>query len=136
MCSRFTGSTLSKKLVVRKQLRRSQMLAFLKVLPPCLIGMEACATAHYWHVRLTKLGHTVRLMPARDREGLRQRNKNDVADAEAICEAVQQLSQSRGRNRSAALDLLALMPSVVSSARRLHEPLRIVLCYVDNMLSL
>jgi hypothetical protein len=50
----------------RKQLRRSQVLAFFKALPPCLIGMEACATAHYWGREVTKLGHRVRLMPARD----------------------------------------------------------------------
>jgi hypothetical protein len=60
------GIDASEKVVVRKQLRRSQVLAFFKALPPCLIGMEACATAHYWARELTKLGHTVRLMPAKD----------------------------------------------------------------------
>jgi transposase len=74
--------------VVRKQLRRSQVLAFFKVLPPCLIGMEACATAHYWARELTKLGHTVRLMPARDVKAYVKRSKNDAADVEAICQAV------------------------------------------------
>ena len=74
--------------MVRKQLRRSQMLAFFKALPPCLIGMEACATAHYWARELTKLGHQVRLMPAKDVKAYVKRNKNDAADAEAICEAV------------------------------------------------
>ena len=71
-----------------KQLRRGQVLAFFKALPPCLIGMEACATAHYWARELTKLGHKVRLMPARDVKAYVRRNKNDAADAEAICEAV------------------------------------------------
>src|SRR4029079_9060441 len=74
--------------VVRKQLRRSQVLEFFKALPPCLIGMEACATAHYWARELTKLGHQVRLMPAKDVKAYVKRNKNDAADAEAICEAV------------------------------------------------
>ena len=60
------GIDAAEKVVVRKQLRRSQVLAFFKALPPCLIGMEACATAHCWARELTKLGHTVRLMPARD----------------------------------------------------------------------
>jgi transposase len=64
------------------------VLAFFKALPPCLIGMEACATAHYWARELTKLGHRVRLMPAKDVKAYVKRNKNDAADAEAICEAV------------------------------------------------
>ena len=64
------------------------MLAFFKALPPCLIGMEACATAHYWARELTKLGHRVRMMPAKDVKAYVKRNKNDAADAEAICEAV------------------------------------------------
>ena len=60
------GIDAAEKVVVRKQLRRSQVLEFFKALPPCLIGMEACASAHYWARELTKLGHKVRLMPARD----------------------------------------------------------------------
>src|SRR5258706_14333018 len=57
------GIDANETVVVRKRLRRSQVLAFFKALPPCLIGMEACATAHYWARELTKLGHRVRLMP-------------------------------------------------------------------------
>ena len=82
------GIDSNEKVVVRKQLRRSQILAFFKALPPCLVGMEACATAHYWARELTKLGHRVRLMPAKDVKAYVKRNKNDAADAEAICEAV------------------------------------------------
>ena len=82
------GIDAAEKVVVRKQLRRSQVLAFFKALPPCLIGMEACATAHYWARELTKLGHQVRLMPPKDVKAYVKRNKNDAADAEAICEAV------------------------------------------------
>ncbi len=82
------GIDSSEKVVVRKQLRRSQVLAFFKTLPPCLVGIEACATAHYWARALTKLGHRVRLMPAKDVKAYVKRNKNDAADAEAICEAV------------------------------------------------
>ena len=78
----------AEKVVVRKQLRRSQVLEFFKALPACLVGMEACATAHYWARELTKLGHQVRLMPAKDVKAYIKRNKNDAADAEAICEAV------------------------------------------------
>ena len=82
------GIDAAEKVVVRKQLRRGQMLAFFKALPPCLVGMEACATSHYWARELTKLGHQVRLMPAKDVKAYVKRNKNDAADAQAICEAV------------------------------------------------
>src|SRR6202171_2051835 len=82
------GIDAAEKVIVRKHLRRSQVLAFFEALPPCLIGMEACATAHYWVRELTKLGHEVRLMPAKDVKAYVKRNKNDAADAEAICEAV------------------------------------------------
>ena len=74
--------------VVRKQLRRGQVMKFFAALRPCLIGMEACATAHYWARELTKLGHEVGLMPAKDVKAYVKRNKNDAADAEASCEAV------------------------------------------------
>src|SRR5271154_1012609 len=82
------GIDAAERVVVRKQLRRGQMLAFFKALPSCLVGMEACATSHYWARELAKLGHQVRLMPAKDVKAYVKRNKNDAADAEAICEAV------------------------------------------------
>jgi transposase len=82
------GIDANEKVVVRKQLRRSQMIAFFAALAPCRIGMEACASAHYWARELRKLGHEVRLMPAKDVKAYVKRNKNDAADAEAICEAV------------------------------------------------
>lgn len=73
---------------LRKQLARGKVLAFFAQLPPCLIGIEACASAHYWGRELTKLGHTVRLMAAQFVIPYRSRSKNDANDAEAICEAV------------------------------------------------
>jgi len=82
------GIDAAEKVVVRKQLRRGQVMKFFAALSPCLVGMEACATAHYWARELTKLDHEVRLMPARDVKAYVKRNKNDAADAEAICEAV------------------------------------------------
>src|SRR5436190_20251286 len=69
--------------------RRAQVLAFFSRLPPCLVGLEACATAHYWARELRALSHEVRLMPAQYVKAYIRRNKNDAADAEAICEAVQ-----------------------------------------------
>ena len=76
------------KVVITRQLRRGQMLDFFRKLPPCLIGMEACATAHYWARELMKLGHTVKLMPPSYVKAYVRRQKNDAADAAAICEAV------------------------------------------------
>ena len=99
------GIDVREKVIIRKQLRRSQVLAFLKALPLCLVGMEACATAHYWARELTKLGHQVRLMPAKDVKAYVKRDKSDAADAEAICEAVRRrpcvLCRSNGPNSRA-----------------------------------
>ena len=78
--------------VMRKRLRRSQVLAFFAEIPPCLIGLEACATAHYWARELIALGHEARLMPPNYVKAYVKRNKHDVADAEAICEAVRRPS--------------------------------------------
>ena len=74
--------------VIRRQLRRSQVLPFFKKLSGCLVGMEACATAHHWGRQLIGLGHEVKLMPPRYVKPYVKRSKNDAADAEAICEAV------------------------------------------------
>jgi transposase len=82
------GIDVRERVVVSKQLRRGQVMKFFEALPPCLIGLEACASAHHWARELAKLGHEVRLMPAKDVKAYVKRNKNDTADAEAICEAV------------------------------------------------
>ena len=74
--------------MLRKQLRRDQVAAFFANLPPCLVGMEACGSAHHWARKLQKLGHTVRLMAPQFVKPYVKTNKNDAADAEAICEAV------------------------------------------------
>ncbi len=74
--------------VLRKRLRRGQVLAFFSRIPRCVVGLEACATAHYWARELGALGHEVRLMPAQYVKAYIKRNKHDAADAEAICEAV------------------------------------------------
>jgi transposase len=78
--------------VVRRQLKRRYVLAFFKKLPPCLVGIEACATSHHWSRALQALGHTVRLIPPAYVKPYVKRQKNDAADAEAICEAVQRPS--------------------------------------------
>jgi transposase len=76
------------QVVIRRQLKRRYVLAFFQKLPRCLIGIEACASSHYWSRELQALGHTVRLMPAAYVKPYVKRQKNDATDAEAICEAV------------------------------------------------
>src|SRR5665648_819879 len=76
------------QVVTRRQLKRRSVLAFFQKLPPCLVGIEACASSHHWSRELQVLGHTVRLMPPAYVKPYVKRQKNDMADAEAICEAV------------------------------------------------
>jgi transposase len=76
------------KVLLRRQLKRRYVLAFFQKLQPCLVGIEACASAHHWSRELQALGHTVRLMPPAYVKPYVKRHKNDATDAEAICEAV------------------------------------------------
>jgi transposase len=95
--------------VVRKALRRAQVLPFFAKLPPCLIGIEACGTSHYWARELTRLGHEVRLMPPAYVKPYVKRGKTDAADAEAICEAVTRPTMrfvaAKSREQQAALSM-------------------------------
>jgi transposase len=80
------------QVVIRRQLKRRQVLAFFQKLPPCLVGIEACASSHHWSRELQALGHTVRLMLPAYVKPYVKRQKNDMADAEAICEAVTRIN--------------------------------------------
>lgn len=80
--------TESGNVAVRRLLRRSQVLDFFRHMEPCLVGIEACGSAHYWANAIGEFGHTVRLMPPAYVKPYVKRNKTDAADAEAICEAV------------------------------------------------
>lgn len=82
------GVTEAGEVAFNRSLRRSQVLAFFDRLAPCLVGVEACASSHYWARELSKLGHTVRLMPPMYVKPYVKRGKSDAVDAEAICEAV------------------------------------------------
>ena len=82
------GVDATGQVIVRRSLRRAQMLPFFARLPSCLVGMEACGTSHHWARELIKLGHEVRLMPPAYVKPYVKRGKTDAADAEAVCEAV------------------------------------------------
>ncbi len=116
--------------VVRRRLRRSQVLPYFKKQPPCLVGMEACATAHHWARQLTKLGHEVKLMPPHYVKPYVKRSKNDAADAAAICEAVTRPTMRfvsvKGAEQQGVLmlhrtrDLLVRQRTMVINAIRAH----------------
>src|SRR3546814_1591206 len=95
--------------VVRKALRRAQLLPFFTKVRPCLVGIEACGTSHHWARELTALGHEVRLMPPAYVKPYVKRGKNDAVDAEAICEAVTRPTMRyvavKSREQQAALTL-------------------------------
>lgn len=82
------GVDAAGQVVVRRQLKRRQVIAFFQKMPTSLVGIEACASSHYWARELQALGHSVRLMPPAYVKPYVKRQKNDMADAEAICEAV------------------------------------------------
>src|SRR3977135_4243161 len=82
------GIDAAGQVLIRRQLKRRYVLAFFEKLQPCLVGIEACASSHHWSRELKALGHTVRLMPPAYVKPYVKRQKNDAADAEAICEAV------------------------------------------------
>ncbi|WP_298363935.1 IS110 family transposase [Azospirillum sp.] len=82
------GITAEGKVLVRRQLRRGEVLKFFQGVPSCLVGIEACGTAHHWSREIAALGHTVKLMPPAYVKPYVKRGKTDAADAEAICEAV------------------------------------------------
>jgi transposase len=93
------GVDAAGEVIVRRQIRRGQLLQFFAKQPQCLVGMEACASSHHWARQLLALGHEVKLMPAQYVKPYVKRGKNDAADAEAICEAVaaRQCGSSRSR---------------------------------------
>jgi transposase len=116
--------------VIRKRIGRSKVLEFFADLPPCLIGIEACATAHHWGRELQALGHTVRLMPPSYVKAYLKRSKNDANDAAAICEAVTRPSMRfvpiKTKEQQAALmlhrtrQLLVRQRTMLSNAIRGH----------------
>ena len=88
------GISAAGRKIFNKKIKRAKLLAFFEALPRCVVGMEACGSAHYWGRELSRLGHDVRLMPAAYVKPYVKRGKTDAADAEAICEAVRRPSVS------------------------------------------
>ncbi len=125
------GISATGEVVIRKALRRSQMLPFFEKLPPCLVGTEACGTSHYWARELTRLGHEVRLMPAAYVKPYVKRGKNDAADAEAICEAVTRQTMRfvpiKSREQQAALSLHRVRSLLIKQRTQLVNMMRSVL---------
>lgn len=108
------GVNAAGEVTVCRRLRRSQVVGYFGKLRPCLIGMEACATSHYWARTLRALGHDVRLMPTRDVKAYVRGQKNDAADAAAICEAVSRPSMRFVSVKTAAQQAAAGMHRVRS----------------------
>jgi transposase len=122
------GVDASGSVVLRRRLRRRELLTFFAGLKPCLVGMEACATAHYWARELRALGHEVRLMPAQYVKAYLRRGKSDAADAAAICEAVTRPSMRfvpvKGEAQQAALMLHRVRDLLVRQRTQLINAIR------------
>src|SRR5512139_1212138 len=124
------GADSSGAVVIRKRVSRLKLLEFFAALPPCLVGIEACPSAHHWSRRLQALGHTVRLMPPSYVKAYLRRSKNDANDAAAICEAVTRPSMrfvpTKSEQQQSALmlhrgrQLLVRQRTMLSNAIRGH----------------
>ena len=110
--------------MARRSLRRAKVLGYFAKLPPCRVGIKACATAHYWGREITKLGHDVRLIPPAYTRAYVRRNKNDAADAAAICEAVSRPS----------MRFVAIKTKAQQAAAGVHKSLPLARTGVREML--
>ena len=124
------GVDVDGAVVIRKRVSRAKLVEFFAVLPPCLVGIEACPSAHYWSRRLGALGHRVRLLPPSYVKAYLKRSKNDANDAAAICEAVTRPSmrfvatkseqQQSGLMLHRSRQLLVCQRTMLSNAIRGH----------------
>ena len=112
------GVDSAERPVLRRKLRRNEVLAFFAKLPPTVIGMEACGAAHYWARELRKLGHEVKLMAPQHVKAYIKRNKNDGRDAEGLCEAMSrptmQFVSVKTEEQQAALMLIGVRQQLIT----------------------
>src|ERR1700726_1303314 len=122
------GVDSAERPVLRRKLRRNQVLAFFARLAPTVIGMEACGAAHYWARELRKLGHEVRLMAPQHVKAYVKRNKNDGRDAEALCEAMSrptmQFVTVKTEEQQAALMLAGVREQLIARRTQLSNAIR------------
>jgi transposase len=122
------GVDATERPVLRRKLRRNQVLAFFAKLPPTVIGMEACGAAHYWARELRKLGHEVKLMAPQHVKAYVKRNKNDGRDAEGLCEAVSrptmQFVPMKTEEQQAALMLAGVRQQLIARRTQLGNAIR------------
>src|SRR5467141_650041 len=122
------GVDSAERPVLRRQLRRNQVLAFFAKLPPTVIGMEACGAAHYWARELRKLGHEVKLMAPQHVKAYVKRNKNDGRDAEGLCEAMSrptmQFVPVKTDEQQAALMLAGVRQQLIARRTQLSNAIR------------
>jgi transposase len=122
------GVDSAERPVLRRRLRRSEMLAFFAKLPPTVIGMEACATSHYWARELRKLGHEAKLIAPQHVKAYIKRNKNDGRDAEGLCEAMSrptmQFVPVKTEEQQAALMLIGVRQQLMTRRTQLTNAIR------------
>jgi transposase len=118
----------SERVVLRRTLRRNQVLAFFAKLPPTVVGMEACGAAHYWARKLRKLGHEVKLMAPQHVKAYVKRNKNDGRDAEGLCEAMSrptmQFVPVKSEEQQVALMLAGVREQLIARRTQLCNAIR------------
>ena len=122
------GVDAAERPVLRRQLRRNQVLAFFAKLPPAVIGMEACGAAHYWARELRKLVHEVKLMAPQHVKAYVKRNKNDGRDAEGLCEAMSrptmQFVPVKTEEQQASLMLAGIRQQLIARRTQLSNAIR------------
>jgi transposase len=122
------GVDAAERVVLRRKLRRNQVLAFFAKLPPTVVGMEACGAAHYWARELRKLGHEVKLMAPQHVKAYVKRNKNDGRDAEGLCEAMSrptmQFVPVKTEEQQSALMLMGVRQQLITRRTQLGNAIR------------
>src|ERR1700730_7127574 len=122
------GVDATEQPVLRRKLRRNEMLAFFVKLPPTVIGMEACGASHYWARELRKLGHEVKLIAPQYVKAYIKRNKNDGRDAEGLCEAMSrptmQFVPVKTEEQQAALMLVGVRQQLITRRTQLSNAIR------------